>query len=272
VIYDDDDPWNQTAADNAEWLIRFKRDVGLLSKDEGPGLPHSESSWQVAAGGSGFCPPYINPKKDSRLPGFGEAVDVNMEDKVYKVHPKTAEEFVRSLESGARFAPPGSVFCSRDLEIGLAQLVKSELAKGIVPSDEQLRAKGREILGVEKTAADDVELLEKFKSLHGISNPSTTMTEGTLPDYSLPNFTDDVSMLAEFDLELGAMDLSTDFSTGVIDPNLNTSLDPTTQDSLGELRDYSDAYRVSAATASPLRRRASEKLARGVGGGPALGL
>jgi len=33
-----DDPWNQTAADNPEWLMRFKRDVGLLPQDSGPGL------------------------------------------------------------------------------------------------------------------------------------------------------------------------------------------------------------------------------------------
>lgn len=31
------DPWNLTPADNAEWLRRFKRDVGLLH-DSGPGL------------------------------------------------------------------------------------------------------------------------------------------------------------------------------------------------------------------------------------------
>ncbi|KAL3959210.1 hypothetical protein ACCO45_007372 [Purpureocillium lilacinum] len=36
--FDDDDPWNQTAADNPEWLMRFKRDVGLLPQESGPGL------------------------------------------------------------------------------------------------------------------------------------------------------------------------------------------------------------------------------------------
>ncbi|MCJ1384577.1 hypothetical protein MMC17_007694 [Xylographa soralifera] len=30
IIFDDDDPWNQTAADHAEWLAEFKRNVGLL--------------------------------------------------------------------------------------------------------------------------------------------------------------------------------------------------------------------------------------------------
>ncbi|KAK7224421.1 hypothetical protein V2G26_012424 [Clonostachys chloroleuca] len=31
ILYDDDDPWNQTPVDNAEWLLEFKRDVGLIS-------------------------------------------------------------------------------------------------------------------------------------------------------------------------------------------------------------------------------------------------
>ncbi|KAH7129541.1 hypothetical protein B0J13DRAFT_453524 [Dactylonectria estremocensis] len=33
IWYDDDDPWNQTPADNAEWLNEFKRDVGLLTNN-----------------------------------------------------------------------------------------------------------------------------------------------------------------------------------------------------------------------------------------------
>lgn len=32
------DPWNQTAADLPDWLERFKRDIGLLPRDTGPGL------------------------------------------------------------------------------------------------------------------------------------------------------------------------------------------------------------------------------------------
>lgn len=42
IIFDADDPWNQTAADNAGWLLCFKRDVGLL--DLGPELIPG-SSW-----------------------------------------------------------------------------------------------------------------------------------------------------------------------------------------------------------------------------------
>lgn len=272
VIYDDDDPWNQTAADNAEWLIRFKRDAGLMPEDDGPGLPHSEPTcWNVSRGGTGFSPPYVQPGKDTNIPGYKDDVDVTVDDKVFKINPKTAEKFIRDLESRSRFKPPAMVFCSRDLENGLAELVKSELARGVVPTDEQLRGKAREILGLEKTAADDLALLEKFKAMHGISL-SVPITAGPMPDYSLPNFTNDVSMLAEFDLELSAMDLSTDFSAGIVDPGLNAAIDPSVHSAHGvsehsedKFHDYADTYRVNAATASPLRRRASERLATSAG-------
>ncbi|KAH6639333.1 hypothetical protein C7974DRAFT_129279 [Boeremia exigua] len=36
IVYDDDDPWNQTAADNAQWLRQFKRDVGILDELNDP--------------------------------------------------------------------------------------------------------------------------------------------------------------------------------------------------------------------------------------------
>ncbi|PNP46521.1 hypothetical protein TGAMA5MH_01979 [Trichoderma gamsii] len=32
LMYDDDDPWNQTVADNAEWLHRFKTGVGIVAE------------------------------------------------------------------------------------------------------------------------------------------------------------------------------------------------------------------------------------------------
>jgi len=40
IMYEDGDPFNQTMADNGEWLKRFKRDIGLLEGDGGPGLCH----------------------------------------------------------------------------------------------------------------------------------------------------------------------------------------------------------------------------------------
>jgi hypothetical protein len=308
VIYDDDDPWNQTAADNAEWIIRFKRNVGLVPAETGPGLPVSEPSWSVGMGGTGFSPPYLNPK--APLAPFEEDVNVRMDDKVYKVKARTAGKFLQSM--GERWQKPASVFCSRDLENGLGEFVKSQVAGGVVPSDETLRAKAREILGVQETAADDVQLLEKFKSLHGIStspsnlpdlspasaqltpNYTTDVSAGPMQDYRLPNFTNDVSMLAEFDMELGAMDLTTDFGAGLGQglpadlgqtgelPDLGMGMGASDLPGIGEggeggadgmemqmdggaMQDYAELYRVQAATASPLRRRASVKLAQKVG-------
>ncbi|KAJ2979288.1 hypothetical protein NQ176_g3346 [Zarea fungicola] len=34
LLYNDDDPWNQTVADNMEWLRRFKSDVGILENGD----------------------------------------------------------------------------------------------------------------------------------------------------------------------------------------------------------------------------------------------
>ena len=301
MIYDDDDPWNQTAADNAEWLIRFKRDVGLAPAEGGPGLPVTQPSWRVGMGGTGFSPPYLNPKEPPAP--FTKDVDVKMDDRVYKISAQTAGKFLQSM--GERWQKPATVFCSRELEKGLGEFVKACVANGNVPSDEALRAKAREILGVQDTAADDVELLEKFKTLHGISSnaspsnlldlsPSSGPTNqspnyglstnipvsnGPIPDFNLPNFTNDVSMLAEFDMELGAMDLTTDFGAGLAGDvgiegedvlgemggfnNMGMGVNGTM--SSGAMQDYAELYKVSAATASPLRRRASEKLAQKVG-------
>ncbi|KAM6510000.1 hypothetical protein FALCPG4_017633 [Fusarium falciforme] len=41
ILFESDDAWNQTAADNDEWLQRFKRDVGILP---GPGLHRGQGA------------------------------------------------------------------------------------------------------------------------------------------------------------------------------------------------------------------------------------
>ncbi|TVY18281.1 Homeobox protein 4 [Lachnellula arida] len=266
VIYDDDDPWNQTAADNAEWLIRFKRNVGLAPPTEGPGLPVLSSSWQVAAGGSGFCPPYLNAKSP---PSFNEnePVPVRMEDKVYQIKATTAQKFITSMAE--RYQPPASVFCSRELENGLNNFVHAQMTEGNVPSDEELKAEARLILGTEQTAADDPLLLEKFKALHGI-----------VTDYNLRD------VLAQFDAELEmGMDFSsaemTDVGLGIgggggvggeiaaqipggeITPGMRQ--EEQTQLAMGVAKEYADLYRVQTTTASPLRRRATENMAESKG-------
>ncbi|KAH8597194.1 hypothetical protein B0O99DRAFT_540804 [Bisporella sp. PMI_857] len=311
VIYDDDDPWNQTAADNAEWLTRFKRDVGILPATSGPGLPFNATSWQVSSGGSGYSPPYIMPKQDAKLQEYDEDLDVRMNGTVfYKVSKETAAKYVKGISQ--RYQPPAQVFCSRELERSLVQMVAQGMATGVLPTDDELRAKAREVLGVEHTAADDVQLLEKFKALQGISTQNPT---GPVEDYTLPNFTNDVNMLNAFDENLGTMDISS-FPLGNMSAtetascapdfqsfefgNLSTSISPITpinmeleaadnfssakascpqigdthSMSVGrsmEIDDaelsYADFHRVQSATASPLRRRASERLASGTWNG-----
>ncbi|KAH6716327.1 hypothetical protein BKA61DRAFT_642873 [Leptodontidium sp. MPI-SDFR-AT-0119] len=82
VLFYDDDPWNQTAADNAEWLIRFKRDVGL-SATSGPGLP-------IADGGTGLSPPFHMPQVLPPADKFNTDIPVTIDHKTYNIKAKTA--------------------------------------------------------------------------------------------------------------------------------------------------------------------------------------
>jgi len=246
------------------------------------------------------------PSKDAKLAEFIEDVDVNMKGKSMKVRKETAGEFVKSMAN--RYKAPAQIFCSRELENKLHDMLIQGMATGILPTDEQLRAKAREILGVEKTAADDDQLLEKLKAMHSI--PSV-FSVGPIENFDLPNFTNEVSMLASFDQELGIV--STGSETGNvlnmedstfdrITPNFQSDMSAVSfGDELGQLPDfsftaarpshsplenaksadvdimdgidrgqvndlsYADVHRVQAATASPLRRRASERLANSIG-------
>jgi len=296
IIYDDDDPWNQTAADNEEWLTRFKRDCGLLPASSGPGLPVQEKSWKVSEGGSGYSPPYLMPSKDRQMGVYDDDVDVKLTEGHYiKVRKETASEYVKNMTS--RYQPPAQVFCSRDLETELQQLIVEGIARGAPPTDDQLRARAREVLGVDKTAADDTLLLEKFKALHGMPNQIFANANGQLEDFRLPDFNEEASMLAVFDQELNSMDLSS-FSTGgamnvsptnnMAGPNVSPQLEdfffddlqlqemegidtfgdgPGKMDSFSSITppieretdevSYADIHRVMGATASPLRRHAS---------------
>lgn len=264
VIYDDDDPWNQTAADNAEWLIRFKRDVGLAAMENGPGLEYSateNTSWRCEKGGTGFSPPYVFPKEPPTL--SGEDVTIRMDDREFVVSAKTATHWVNSVST--RYQPPGQIFCSRELENGLNSFVKSQVAKGHAPTDEVIRAKAREILGMNKTSADDLDLLEKFKAFHGLSNGISPLADDHYPNDA---------MAADFDMENLNMDLNkptifpmtTEMSgVSVTAPFQEISTFDSTMFDQQLQPDYADLYRVSAATSSPLRRRASEKLASQAG-------
>ncbi|KAI7758752.1 hypothetical protein LZL87_012258 [Fusarium oxysporum] len=189
IIFDDDDPWNQTAADNAEWLMRFKRDVGILSS--GPGLALDTNAWNLTQGGTGFAPPYAFPNKRMLHATSSTTASVNIpsgtnestmmtnltttspgSDKIeifignnatpFETNQALLDGYIETFSS--RYDRPATVFCSRELESGLVRFVEAEITRGAgFPSDEALKLRGREILGSDKTAADNPSLLERFK-------------------------------------------------------------------------------------------------------------
>jgi hypothetical protein len=155
-----DDPWNQTAADNAEWLLRFKREVGMIN-DEGPKLPVTDS-WALEQGGSGFAPPYAYPK--GKVGQFSGNLQFSMRQgaKAISTDSQLANSFVENLTS--RYPRPGTIFCSRELENGLSDMVEKHASlTGTLPSDEAMQARARDITKASDTAADDPVLLGKFK-------------------------------------------------------------------------------------------------------------
>ncbi|KAL7627739.1 hypothetical protein AAE478_001934 [Parahypoxylon ruwenzoriense] len=178
LVYDDDDPWNQTAADNFEWLQRFKRDVGILPSDSGPGLGSSNQSWAPCEGGTGFAPPYVSPNPAATIEPFESDPTIFICDNAKPFEPaaSTANRFLRSFTR--RYPAPAKVFCSRELENGLTEYVRRELMRsgGAFPSDDQLRERARQIMAMQKTSCDDPVLLERFKAAVkesiGMSGPS----------------------------------------------------------------------------------------------------
>ncbi|KAH8680782.1 hypothetical protein BX600DRAFT_445056 [Xylariales sp. PMI_506] len=199
IVYDDDDPWNQTAADNVEWLQRFKREAGILPPESGPGLPLDAISWAESGGGTGFAPPYIAPNPNASIEPLTENPKVFCREytKPFEPDAATANHFLASLKQ--RYPAPAKVFCSRELENGLTEYVKRELGRtGIMPMDEELRLRARQILGLSKTAADDSILLDKFKAnvtaevagsvasgapMSLTPNSMPTVTSGSTPDF-----------------------------------------------------------------------------------------
>ncbi|KID98463.1 C2H2 type zinc finger containing protein, partial [Metarhizium majus ARSEF 297] len=215
ILYDDDDPWNQTAADNAEWLQRFKRDVGI-AKDPGPGLPKGYS-WSLSQGGSGFAPPYAYPK--GSVEPFLEDVEVNMRDgaKPFKAGHDAANQFLETLLS--ENSRPANVFCSRELEAGLVQFVKKNVTDtGRLPTDAAMQMRARDIVNAIETAADDPVLLEKFKAWmknqlpHALpaDDDQTSQQPSLLPMNMDMNITDaelgDILNDMDFDFDVNTLD------------------------------------------------------------------
>lgn len=167
-------------ADNAEWLLRFKRDVGILP--EGPGLGLSADQWNVSQGGTGFAPPYAFPNDNinNMLPATStiatpvnqsanssgqheNQADVYLRGRIFAADQTTIANYLHAFES--RYNRPATIFCSRELELGLIKYVIKEMSQNAsFPSDESLRAHARLVLASDVTSADDTTLLAKFKA------------------------------------------------------------------------------------------------------------
>ncbi|KAF4998865.1 hypothetical protein FDECE_11678 [Fusarium decemcellulare] len=209
ILYDDDDPWNQTAADNFEWLQRFKRDVGIL-KSDGPGLPVSDA-WALEQGGSGFAPPYACPKA-SHDP-FPANAQVTMGQGGKSLPAAVANSYLENLLSQS--ARPAMVFCSRELERGLVEYVESHVVDtGRMPSDAMIKEHGRQILNSNSTPAEDADLLQKFKDMMAKKLPNAlpanndATTAPALPSNMAMNLSDEDldNILHDMNFEFDAQD------------------------------------------------------------------
>lgn len=166
--------------------MRFKRDVGILPSEDGPGLPLDNTAWSVSQGGSGFAPPYCFPKAQLALfpsleeengdTGSGSSSNSTMQMQnpptmhgiEFDLASETANKYLQSFTT--RYAKPATVFCSRELENGLTDYVRTVVVQNgqSFPDDGALRSKACEILGhtaQHGTPADDKELLGKFKDM-----------------------------------------------------------------------------------------------------------
>lgn len=161
-----DDPLNHTAADNAEWLQRFKRSVGILPATDGDGLP--ECTWTDSP---------QRPKPWSKTTAFPGASSAEPAPFTSAEPMQIDGEPLPSLDFGSIEAMDiqqmgrGAVFASRDFEDKLVQFAVSEVASsGRMPPEEAIQARAKELSGFEvwqtaPTPADDPVLLEKFKKL-----------------------------------------------------------------------------------------------------------
>ncbi|VUC22103.1 unnamed protein product [Clonostachys rosea] len=210
IIYESDDPWNQTAADNVEWLQRFKRDSGIIN-DAGPGLPEC-SAWAVEQGGSGFAPPYTFPK--SQLQPFSGDVQISMRagTKPFSAGQTGANGFLENLTS--RDQRPAAIFCSRELERRLLEFTRESVVDtGRLPSGDSLRRYARQIMGTDTTPVDDPVLLARFQEWIVQKCPGVELAE---PETSCLPKNMDVNISDE-DLEYMLQDMDFDFGPAQYD-------------------------------------------------------
>ncbi len=174
IIYNDDDPWNQTAVDNEEWLLRFKRSNGLAPPEGGRGMPKTLDEVDMHFGGTGLTPGNL---------GADDFVEVTslVQDDVTCGWRRPTNSCSRSPNSAHQSVPrlaTNTTFSSWKLESALADYVQQSQAQGFLPTDEQLCIQARAIVGAPVTSADDPMLLQKFKELHGMTRQAV-YSQGT---------------------------------------------------------------------------------------------
>ena len=164
IIYNNDDPWNQTAVDNAEWLLRFKRSNGLASPEDGPGMPKTLEEVDMHCSGTGLTPSNLTAEDLVEVTHLQEENTTDWRKPINSSSSCTND----AHKSVPRLAVP-TTFSSWKLESSLADYVNQSMTQGYVPTDEQLRSQARAIVGAPMTSADDPMLLEKFKEAHRIT-------------------------------------------------------------------------------------------------------
>jgi hypothetical protein len=165
----------------------------------------------VKDGGTGFHPPFVKPKPGKQIE-FSEDTFVYVDKQPYTVSKDTAGRYIHALCEGELRFPP-SVFCSRDLEDGLNAYIEECIMGLTIPSDDDLRAKARQILGVDRTAADDPKLLQTFKSMHTLWRKQANGESNFLPpdihlDNAATDFMKSADMLMPDVQQLSSIDVS----------------------------------------------------------------
>ncbi|KAK8080374.1 zinc finger domain-containing protein [Apiospora hydei] len=160
IEYDDDDKWNQTPADNPEWLRQFKQDVGILPRDSQPEQLDT-TSWAPSVGTT-------DPSAHRPSIEFDAMLQTPNMSTPFAVDDFAAASQAEQLDP-MRHETPTRTFGNPQLASGLTAYVRRELQKNrIFPSDADLQARARDIMSMQKTPADNPVLLGKFKaSLQG---------------------------------------------------------------------------------------------------------
>lgn len=169
----DNSPWDQTPADNPEWLLRFKQSIGVAPRDE------SSRAVDMQYGDSGLAHGLL-PTASILHPDDTIAPNPPASSDWPPQPPPPQPPHSSASKAAPHMAAVAGVFPSCDLESGLATYAASVMAQGFCPSDDDLRAQARLITGLHVTAADDPLLLLKFRRLYGLA-----YTTVALPDEAL---------------------------------------------------------------------------------------